>query len=173
LHGLQTERRTTLTFAIRRRLAFALFSVFLLDYFSKYLAIKYLGTSPKKIIGSFLKLNLTVNNGAAFSFGTGSGKYFAIFAICFIAVVLYIGRRIDSKVWATTLGTLAGGVSGNLSDRLFRAPGGLNGGVIDWIQLPHWPVFNLADVSIDSAVIAIIYLLMKKVPLNSQRIKNG
>ena len=114
-----------------------------------------------------------MNNGAAFSLGAGSGRYFAIFAIAFVAVVLYIGQRIDSKSWALTLGVLAGGVCGNLSDRIFRAPGGLNGGVVDWIQLPHWPVFNFADVAIDLAVLGVIYLLMKKVPLNSERLKNG
>ena len=131
-----------------------------------------------KLIGSFLKLNLTINSGAAFSMGSGSGRIFAIFAIVFIAVVFYIGRRIDSKIWATTLGALAGGVCGNLSDRIFRAPGGLNGGVVDWIQLPHWPIFNFADVVIDVAVLIILFLLIKKTPLNSDRhkgdrLKNG
>jgi signal peptidase II len=120
-----------------------------------------------------LKLNLTINNGAAFSLGSGSGRFFAIFAVTFIAIVFYIGRRIDSKVWAVTLGALVGGVSGNLSDRIFRAPGGLNGGVVDWIQLPHWPVFNFADIAIDVSVIAIVILLVKKIPLNSERLKNG
>jgi signal peptidase II len=114
-----------------------------------------------------------MNNGAAFSVGSGSGRFFAIFAIAFVAVVLYIGQRIDSKSWAIALGTLAGGVCGNLSDRIFRAPGRLNGGVVDWIQLPHWPIFNLADVAIDLSVLAIIYLLMKKVPLSSDRLPNG
>ena len=87
--------------------------------------------------------------------------------------IIKIGRRIDSKVWAVTLGILVGGVSGNLSDRIFRAPGGLNGGVVDWIQLPHWPVFNFADIAIDVSVIAIVILLVKKIPLNSERPKNG
>lgn len=110
--------------------------------------------------------------------GTGSGRVFAIFAVVFIAVVFYIGRRIDSKIWATTLGALSGGVCGNLSDRIFRLPGGLNGGVVDWIQLPHWPIFNFADVVIDVAVLIILFLLIKKTPLNSERhkgdrLKNG
>jgi signal peptidase II len=144
-----------------------------LDYSSKFLVLKYLGEHPRRIFGDFLKLNLTINNGAAFSFGQGGGRFFAIFALTFVAVVLYIGRRIDSNNWAIALGALAGGVSGNLSDRIFRAPGKLNGGVVDWIQLPHWPIFNFADISIDLAVVYIAYLLYKKVPLNSQRLGNG
>jgi signal peptidase II len=41
-----------------------------------------------------------------------------------------------------------GGVLGNLSDRIFRSPGFLQGHVIDWIELPHWPIFNIADSAI-------------------------
>ena len=37
---------------------------------------------------------------------------------------------------------------GNLTDRMFRYPGPLRGWVVDWIQLPHWPVFNIADSAI-------------------------
>lgn len=114
-----------------------------------------------------------MNNGAAFSFGAGSGRLFAIFALTFLAVVFYIGRRTDSTKWAITLGILAGGVAGNLSDRIFREPGQLNGAVVDWIELPHWPVFNFADIAIDISFLYIIFLISKKVPINSQRLRNG
>ena len=46
------------------------------------------------------------------------------------------------------LGLLLGGATGNLTDRIFRSPGLLRGWVVDWIQVPHWPVFNLADSAI-------------------------
>ena len=137
------------------------------------MVLEYLGPNPKKIFGSILQLNLTINYGAAFGLGEQSGKFFAIFAIAFLAVVFYIGRRLDSTKWAITLGILAGGITGNLTDRIFRAPGKLNGGVVDWIQIPHWPIFNLADVSINLGVILILILLIKNVPLNSQRLKSG
>lgn len=173
MHGLQTKGRTTLTFSIRRKLAVALFVIFLLDYITKFLAIKYLGPNPKKILGDFLQFNLTINNGAAFSIGMGSGRYFAIFGIVVLAVIFYVGRRIDSGAWAISLGILAGGICGNLSDRLFRSPGQLKGGVVDWIQLPNWPIFNFADLSIDLSFFLIAWLVIKKIPLNSQRLKNG
>ncbi len=38
-----------------------------------------------------------------------------------------------------------GGALGNLTDRIFRGPGFLDGKVIDWIQVPYWPTFNIAD----------------------------
>jgi len=59
--------------------------------------------------------------------------------------ILRASRRIHSVGWAVTLGLLLGGATGNLTDRLLRAPGPLRGYVVDWIQLPHWPVFNISD----------------------------
>jgi len=36
--------------------------------------------------------------------------------------------------------------------------------VIDWIQIPYWPVFNVADMSVVSAAILITWLSWKNVP---------
>ena len=66
--------------------------------------------------------------------------------------------------WAVALGLALGGIFGNLSDRIFRTPGGLKGEVVDWIQLPNWPIFNVADMSVVSAAILITYLSWKNVP---------
>ena len=158
---------------IRKNLAVAFFLVFSLDYFSKYLALKYLSTSAKNILGSLLTFSLSKNSGAAFGLGSGNGRTISIFAISVVAVVFYVGRRIDSRVWAYTLGVLSGGITGNLSDRVFRSPGGLNGSVVDWIKLPHWPTFNLADLAITLSLIFMAYLIWRKTPLNSERLQNG
>jgi len=56
------------------------------------------------------------------------------------------------------MGALLGGALGNLSDRLFRAPGLGRGHVVDWIQLPHYPVFNLADAAVVCGAIAMVLL---------------
>ena len=53
-------------------------------------------------------------------------------------------------------GLLLAGVAGNLTDRLFRAPGPLRGHVIDFLMLPHWPVFNVADMCINVAAVLIL-----------------
>jgi signal peptidase II len=74
-----------------------------------------------------------------------------VFSAIALGVIIYIlrtSRRIRSVPWAVTLGLLLGGATGNLVDRLLRYPGPLRGYVVDWIQLPHWPVFNIADSSI-------------------------
>jgi signal peptidase II len=56
-----------------------------------------------------------------------------------------------------------GGVLGNLTDRIFREPGFLQGHVIDWIQLPRWPVFNVADSAIVIAAVMAIILTIRNI----------
>jgi len=79
-------------------------------------------------------------------------------------VIFHYGRGVRSNPWAIALGLALGGIFGNLSDRIFRTPGGLQGEVIDWIQIPNWPVFNVADMSVVSAAILITWLSWKNVP---------
>jgi signal peptidase II len=61
------------------------------------------------------------------------------------------------------LGLILGGIFGNLSDRIFRAPSALQGEVVDWIKVSHWPTFNLADTSIVLGAAAIVVLSAKNV----------
>jgi len=79
-------------------------------------------------------------------------------------VIFYYGRSVRSNPWAISLGLALGGIFGNLYDRIFRTPGALQGEVIDWIQIPNWPVFNIADMSVVSAAILITFLSWKNVP---------
>jgi signal peptidase II len=63
-------------------------------------------------------------------------------------------------------GLLLGGILGNLTDRIFREPSFLQGHVIDWIQLPNWPVFNIADSAIViAAAIAMILTIRNISPI--------
>src|SRR5262249_52316179 len=73
---------------------------------------------------------------------------FTLIAAGVIFFILRTSRRLRSLPWAITLGLLLGGATGNLTDRLLRWPGSFRGDVVDWIQLPHWPVFNVADSAI-------------------------
>jgi len=60
-----------------------------------------------------------------------------------------------------------GGVFGNLTDRIFREPAFLRGAVIDWIQLPRWPVFNVADSAIVIAAFLAVVLSARNItPIN-------
>lgn len=120
-----------------------------LDIASKVLVVANLSDRPPvRLLGGLLTLRLTRNSGAAFSIGTGLTVVFAVVAIGVVAYILHTARRLRSVPWAITLGLLLGGACGNLVDRLLRAPAPMQGSVVDWIQLPHWPVFNLADTAI-------------------------
>ena len=83
------------------------------------------------------------------------------------AGILYFARRIDSAKWALALGLVLGGIFGNLSDRIFRDPGGLQGAVVDWISIPHWPTFNIADSAVVIGVLSIVSLIWAKTPPRS------
>jgi signal peptidase II len=101
-----------------------------------------------RLVGHYLQLTNTRNSGAAFSVGTGATVLFTAVAVVVVVVILRAAKRLRSVGWAVCLGLLLGGALGNLSDRMFRSPAPLRGEVVDWIQIPHWPVFNLADSAI-------------------------
>jgi signal peptidase II len=122
-------------------------AVLVTDIITKVVVVATLSDrAPVSLLGGLLKLRVTRNPGAAFSIGGPSvTAVFALIAIGVIVFILRTSRRIQSLAWAVTLGLLLGGATGNLADRVLRAPGPFRGYVVDWIQLPHWPVFNVAD----------------------------
>ena len=121
-------------------------AVFAVDVVTKIIVVATLKPETEvKVIGTLLTLYLTRNSGAAFSFGTGMTVVFTAIAIGVIIFIIRTASRMRSAAWAVTLGLLLGGAAGNLTDRLLRSPGVFRGEVVDWIQLPHWPVFNVAD----------------------------
>ncbi len=143
--------RCTLLFAGVAAAAYAL------DLTSKLWAVSRLGDGPDvHVVGDLLVLHLTRNPGAAFSTGTGYTVLLSCLAMAAVLVVVYLSRRLGSLLWAVALGLLLAGVSGNLTDRLFREPGPLHGHVIDFLMLPHWPVFNVADMCINVAAVLIL-----------------
>ena len=83
---------------------------------------------------------------------------FPVVALAVVVVIARFSRRLASRAWAVALGLLLGGALGNLADRLFRPPGVGRGHVVDFLALPHWPVFNLADSAIVSAAVLIVAL---------------
>ena len=139
-----------------------------LDLATKIWAVNNLSArNPVELLGSFFQLTLVRNPGAAFSFATGATIVFTIISVAAVIAIVYYSVKITSLGWATALGLLLGGVLGNLTDRLFRSPGFLKGEVIDWLELTHWPVFNLADSAIVVAAFLAIVLSIRNVgPIN-------
>ncbi|MFM7029783.1 MAG: signal peptidase II [Micrococcales bacterium] len=100
-------------------------------------------------LGNVVRLYLTYNNSAAFSMGWGITWLFTLISACAAVALVFFGLRTRSLGWAALSGLALGGVLGNLSDRLFRAPGFPSGQVVDYIQIPfNFPIFNLADSAI-------------------------
>jgi signal peptidase II len=157
----------------RRRTSLLIFvaaAVLTADVASKALVVAELSdTSRVTLVPHVLWLTETRNAGAAFSVGTGSTILFTLVAVAVVVVILRTARSLRSSGWATSLGLLLGGALGNLSDRLFRAPGPLRGHVVDWIEVPHWPVFNLADSAIVVGGVLAVLLAAYRVELDGTR----
>jgi signal peptidase II len=117
--------------------------------------------STRPFIGELLQFHLTYNPGAAFSMGTGSTGLLTILAVTVCIVIVWNARRLGSMGWAVGLGLLLGGALGNLVDRLTREPGVGKGHVVDFLMLPNFPIFNVADIGISSAAVLIGILALR------------
>jgi len=145
-------------------------AVLLADVITKIIVVATLTPEHEvKVIGTLLTLDLVRNRGAAFSFGPGMTIVFTLIAVGVIFFIVRTSRRLYSIAWAVTLGLLLGGAAGNLSDRLLRSPGVFRGEVVDWIQLPHWPVFNVADSCIVCGGILAVVLAARGIRLDGSR----
>jgi len=100
-----------------------------------------------------LRLTLSHNEGVAFGLAGGSGAPLVVVTLAALVVVLYLFSRNPTRpgMWIAT-GLLAGGAVGNLTDRI-RV-----GAVTDFIELPHWPPFNLADMAITAGVTLLVLI---------------
>jgi signal peptidase II len=128
---------------------------------------------PRELIGSVLQLNLIRNSGAAFSIGTGATWILTAIACSVVVFILFSARRLGSRGWALALGLLLAGSLGNLTDRMFRAPGPGRGHVVDFVQLPHYPIFNVADSAIVSAAVLIAVLAFRGINIDGTRSSGG
>lgn len=127
---------------------------------------------PRQVLGTLLQFHYARNPGAAFSMATGSTWILALVAMAVSISIIVLAGRIGSRPWAIALGLVLGGSLGNLMDRVFRSPGSFRGLVVDWIELPHWPIFNIADSSIVCAAILVTILSVKGVGYRGVRINN-
>ena len=146
--------------------------IVLIDQVTKAWAVTYLrpriesGEGPLYIIDPLLRLTYVENTGAAWGMGAGYTWIFTIVAVVVGVVIVRFARTITSRAWALALGGLLGGLLGNLIDRLTRPPGPGLGSVVDFIGLPNFPVFNVADMAITCSAVAMIILAWRGIPLS-------
>jgi len=129
--------------------------VVFLDQLTKIWAVAALSDGPVEVIGTLLQFRLTRNPGGAFSLLTGLTPVLAILAVGMVVYIIRTTRRTSDAVMAYSLSLVLGGAVGNLVDRMVRSPGPLRGEVVDFIKVPNWPTFNIADCAITVGVILI------------------
>jgi signal peptidase II len=121
---------------------------------------------PVDILGGAVTFVQSRNSGAAFSFAEGATVIFTGIAVAVAVVILRSMRRLSSTGWAVTLGLLLGGALGNLQDRLWRAPGFARGAVVDFISVPHFASFNVADSAITVGAGLALLLSLRGIELD-------
>jgi signal peptidase II len=128
--------------------------IFLADLISKVIVVATIEPGENiRVLGGLIYLTHWRNVGAAFSFAEGWTIVFSLIAVLVAVVIVRTSRRLFSTGWAVSLGLVLGGATGNLVDRIFRDPGFLRGGVVDFLSAfgpdgQFWPVFNVADSAI-------------------------
>ena len=144
--------------------------IYLADLVTKIAVVAFLEEDdPVPIGGTSISLRLIRNPGAAVGVGVNLTAVFTAITVLVVAAVLTSSRRLGSRPWALTLGLLLGGALGNLTDRLARSPGFLSGHVVDFVEIPGWPIFNVADLSICVAGGMMVVLAIRNVPLDGRR----
>ena len=146
----------------RRKMKVIAYSLFiiLLDQFSKFLVLSTLGFErSKNIIPNLLNFTLVKNKGAAFSLFTNSTNSLTVISIIASLLLITIILKSSPKSYWNCIGLayLLGGTVGNGIDRL------LKGYVLDFLELVpiNFPIFNVADISINIAIICFIIDMIK------------
>jgi signal peptidase II len=150
-------------------IAFALIA-YIIDQLTKVWVVSTMVEGQvTEVLPPVLSWHFIRNPGAAFSIGTEITWVFTIIqAFVSIAIISQVGK-VASKGWAIALGLVLGGALGNLTDRLFREPTFGQGHVVDFIALPNFAIFNIADSAVVSGVILICLLTLRGIGLDGRR----
>lgn len=153
---------------MRRLSAAVLLCSLALDHLTKWWAQAHLvegACLPEacvSVFGTPVRLHLIYNTGAAFSAGEGFGWLLAPLATAVAAFLLALAWSTQDRRLGVGYSLVASGALGNVIDRVVRAEHGFaTGGVVDFIDLRVWPIFNLADVAV---VIGVALLLLLQGP---------
>jgi signal peptidase II len=118
-----------------------------------------------ELLGGLVRLDYTLNTGAAFGILRTRGLLFALVAVVVSVGIVVYYRAVASSPAAIRVGLalVLGGAVGNLIDRVRL------GYVVDFVDLRWWPVFNVADSAIVIGVCLLIgYALFSAGPHGSR-----
>lgn len=128
--------------------------VVLVDQVTKSLALEHLAGGPLDLIEGAITFRLTFNSGGAFGILQGFPAFFLVATIVAGAVIIVWVRHLNEPGWTIPLGLVLGGGVGNVIDRVVRD----TPGVVDFVDLHVWPIFNVADSCIVTGVLVILFL---------------
>jgi len=101
-----------------------------------------------------IKLVDARNTGVAFGQLQGAGVVVSLLiAAAVVALVVYVSRNAQRPLVWLPAGLLLGGALGNVIDRVRE------GAVVDFLKLPHWPAFNVADAAITIGVLTLVFVM--------------
>src|SRR5699024_5778908 len=114
---------------------------------------------PQPFLGEVLQLTMLYNTGAAWGMGSEITPAVAGLQMATVLAAVFVaGQDVRSSRYAVAPGRIIGGALGNTHDRLLRSPSAFPGAVVDFLELPHWPVFNVADMGVVGGAILIVAL---------------
>ena len=131
------------------------------DQLSKLWVLDHVTPGPHHLFGP-LGVELSRNSGVAFSVISGHSTVSLALGCVLTAVVAVCAVRSVPVAPAVTFGLVLGGGASNVIDRAARAK---SGGVVDFLTLPHWPAFNVADACITVGIVALVVLVARRRPL--------
>jgi len=134
--------------------------VYLVDRLTKTWVVANIDLGEQvNVVGDFIQIWHTENEGAAFGLLQGGGVIFigvGVVTLLAIAWVHFTGR-VRGAPAAVLLGLVLGGTLGNLTDRL------IDGSVPDFVSVGfgslRWPTFNVADSSVVIGILGLVLLL--------------
>ena len=141
------------------RAGLVLGAVLVADQATKALIVDTMRRGEEDPILPALKLVNVRNEGVAFGIEAGGQTLIVVLiAFALLALLLYFARHTAKPLMWLPVGLLLGGALGNIIDRVRI------GAVVDFLKLPAWPAFNLADVAITVGVLSLIYVLERRQP---------
>ena len=142
---------------------FVVLAAVVVDQLTKHWAVSHLNDGHVDHVIWTLQWNLSFNGGMAFGQGQGFGPFIAVIATIVVVVLLLSLRQQGTTRSHVPIGLIVGGALGNIIDRLFRGEGFLHGKVIDFIDFQWFPIFNVADMCVNTggALLILSYLFEK------------
>ncbi len=128
----------------------------IVDQVTKAWAVKALADGPIVLIDGILNFRLFFNTGASFSLFAKGGVVIGLVVIGVVVMIFFALREAGYRLDAVGLGLILGGAVGNLLDRMFRGDGFLDGAVVDFINVPFFATFNVADIAINIGVALLL-----------------